>query len=208
MKHYVTVLTILALAAGGNMAIRMSQAAAVEQSRTEYVLTVPEYIGDFQQQGADAEVSERVQRVLETSNILIRNYTDRRGWPVQLTIVHAGATRRSLHFPEVCIVGAGWEIREQTVHPVGITFNARRLVLVRGDEQEAVLYWFKTGDNLTGNFFLNSLNWTVNQFTAGSSTSAMIRVSTKIPPGREQAAFSVLDDFARQATPVLMETVP
>ena len=208
MKHYVIAIALLAVALAMHHSIRMTQAQAVDRAAEEYVLEVPSRLGEYRQYGEDQEVDERTQRVLETSNILIRNYLGRQNWPVQLTIVHAGATRRSLHFPEVCIVGAGWEIREQTTVPIGIMFEARKLVLVRGDQREAVLYWFKTDDHLTGNFFINSFNWARYQVTHGTTPSAMIRVSTMVGPMGEDATFDMLKDFAAQATPILLDTVP
>lgn len=208
MKHYVLVLTILLAATAAHYSIEMSQASAIERSVTDYAFEMPTRIGQYTQYGDDLEVDERTKEVLQTSNILMRNYVGPHGWPVQLSIVHAGATRRSLHFPEVCIVGAGWEVREQNTVPVGILFEARQLVLVKGDQREAVLYWFKTGDKLTGNFFLNAFNWVQNQVTMGDSTSAMIRVSTFVGPQGEEAAFEVLRDFAAQVTPVVLDNVP
>lgn len=208
MKHYVIAIGLLAMALAMNYTIRMNQAQAVDQASEEYVLEVPRHLGEYRQYGDDEEVDERTKEILETSNILIRNYVGRQNWPVQLTIVHAGASRRSLHFPEVCIVGGGWEIREQTTVPIGIMFEARQLVLVKGDQREAVLYWFKTDDHLTGNFFINSFRWARYQVTHGTMPSAMIRVSTMVGPMGEEATFDLLKDFAAQATPILLDTVP
>ena len=87
-------------------------------------------------------------------------------------------------------MGDGWDIQEQTSYPVGILFTAKRLVLAKGNETEAVLYWFKTGDDFTGNFFLNALDWATEQFTHGAPTSAMIKLTMRVgPQGREGRVF-------------------
>ena len=208
IKHYVAVGIFLALAAGINWTILTRQAEAGRVTVPETIAEIPARIADYEQRGADIEVDEHTKRVLETSSILIRNYTAPNGWPIELTIVYAGSTRRSLHFPEVCLVGAGWEIRSQESTTVGFDHTARRLVLVNNEHQQAVLYWFKTGDFLTGNFFLNAMYWAKNQITFGTPTSAMIKLTAPLVPGNEEAAFAMLEDFAMKLQPVIMRHVP
>jgi len=138
---------------------------------------------------------------------LMRDYVAPSGWPLQLTIVYAGTTRRSLHFPEVCLVGQGWEVREQGAQPVGFMFTAKRLVISNGSDEDAILYWFKTGDKLTGNFFVNSWHWALNQLSFQAPTSAMIKISAPIVNDDRERVFELLDDFARKLTPLLMDNL-
>jgi EpsI family protein len=146
--------------------------------------------------------------VLQTSEILIRPYEASNGFPVTLTIVYAGTTRRSLHFPEVCLVGAGWEVRTQSSEEIDLNLSATKLVLARGEGQQAVLYWFKTGDHMTGSYFSNAYHWAVNQVTLGAPTSALIKLSAPISPGNEEYSFTMLKDFARSFVPVAMDRIP
>ena len=76
-----------------------------------------------------------------------------------------------------------------------------------GERSEAVLYWFKTGDHVTGDFFRNAFEWAKNQITFGDPTSSMIKISTPIVPGGERAAFDTLQDFATKFGPVMMEHI-
>ena len=143
--HYGVALGLILLGALGHSAIVMMQAGAEVRPMNE-VLDVPRSIGGYTQVGPDEDIPENVKAALETSTILIRNYESFNKWPIQLSIVYAGTTRRSLHFPEVCLVGAGMEIRQQYETMVGFEFSAKRLVLVQGKNQFAVLYFFKTVD--------------------------------------------------------------
>lgn len=186
-----------------------AQERATAEAKAFEGLDIPEYIGNFKQMGVDEEIDDHVKAVLETSEILIRPYTHAAtGYPVQLTIVYAGTTRRSLHFPEVCLVGAGWEVREQSADPINLDLTARRLILVKGETQQAVLYWFKTGDLLTGNFFLNAFEWAKNQLTGDASTSAMIKVAASFKPGYEEEAFAILREYAASVSKVALERIP
>ncbi len=207
-RHYIAIAIILLAIGSAQAALRAQQARAGMSAMPESISQIPSQIGDFRQLGADEGVDEHTKAYLETSSILIRNYVNSKGWPVQLTIVYAGSTRRSLHFPEVCLVGEGNEIREQTVMPVGFLFDAKRLVLSNSENQQAVLYWFKTGETMTGNYFLNALYWAQGQVLFQAPNSAMIKLATIIGPGGDEAAFLTLQDFALKLQPVLTEHVP
>jgi hypothetical protein len=92
--------------------------------------------------------------------------------------------------------------------PVGIEFQGKRLVIFRGDDKQAVLYWLKTGDLFTSSAFLNALYWAREQLVFGTPTSSMIKLSMPIRPGQdEDEAFAVLDDFATRLGPILLENI-
>lgn len=203
-RHWALVLLVGAIGAAYFLLVRAQDAAQHAAPQVEFI-DVPERMGGYIQSGVDHDVGDRVRNYLETSQILVRRYTAPSGRPVELTIVHAAVTRRSLHFPEICLVGEGWDIRDQYVTPVGAMFKAKRLVLVRASEREAVLYWFQTGTRLTGNYFLNAWHWARDQVCLRSPVSAMIRLSTPIGNQSEDIGFSTLDDFAMKLAPIMQD---
>ena len=208
MKHAIVAIVLLAATTGAHLSIQRSQERAYLDKGEKTSLDVPSVIGPYRQTKPDFEVEERTKELLQSSLILMRLYQSPRRNPVFLTIVYAGTSRKSLHFPEVCLVGQGWEIRDQAPSQVGFSFTAKRLMLVKGNQKEAVLYFFKTGDEYTGNFFLNAWYWARNQFSRGAPTSAMIKLHA--PVGRtqnEDAVFDTLEDFALKLVPVLSEVL-
>jgi len=205
MKRYIITIIILLITAISFASIQRAHSAAAAKKTPVNVFNIPSSVGDYTQFGDDVDPGEDIKEQLETSAILMRTYRAPTGRHVQLTIVYAGTTRRSLHFPEVCLVGQGWEIGEQSKMPVGFFFDASKLSLVKGERHDAALYWFKTRDNLTGNFFENSWHWACEQLTTGSAASAMIRISTPVLNDGEESAFLLLEDFAVQLTHVLMD---
>lgn len=207
MKNYIATIAFLVVTAGIYAAINHARQAAASSASANMPISIPAEIGSYRQQGPDVPVAENVQRLLETNSVLMRTYRGPTGRPIELAVVYAGSTRRSLHFPEVCIVGQGWEIREQDMLPIGFSFDATKLVLVRDRTTEAVLYWYKTGERLTGSFFTNSWHWTLQQLTKGTATSSMIRISTPIRNNDEESAFLLLEDFAEKLAPILLEKV-
>jgi len=70
-----------------------------------------------------------------------------------------------------------------------------------------VLYWFKTGDDLTGNYFLNTWHWILGKLSFKEPGSSMIRISTVIGGQGEAVSFGVLEDFATQLAPILLDKV-
>lgn len=186
--------------------IKRDRAAMMDERYAN--LDLPEQIGYYRKVGEDIPPSEEVEAALETSSILMRHYLAPNGLRVYLTLVYAGQKRRSLHFPEVCLVGQGWEVEQAYTAPVGIEFRGKRMVIFRGKRKEAVLYWLKTGDRFTSSAFLNNLYWAREQLVFGTPTSAMVKLSMPILPGQDaEDAFTVLDDFATRLGPILLEYI-
>ncbi len=207
MSRSMVILLMVCVTAVLHVAIRQAQGRASVAGQAPASIEIPSLILEFRQAGPDIPVDESVRNSLETNAILMRTYVSPRGVPVALTTVYAGVTRRSLHFPEVCLTGQGWDVSEQTSVQVGMMFTGKRLILAKGKAREAVLYWFKTGQNFTGNYFLNSLYWARDTLLLRSPSTMMIRLGTPIGAQGEAAAFRILEDFAVALAPTLIETV-
>ncbi|NIA15328.1 MAG: EpsI family protein [Nitrospiraceae bacterium] len=183
------------------------QANAAQTSSLPELLNIPSQILEFRQAQPDTPVPESIRQNLETNTILMRNYISSYGRPVQLTIVYAEKTRRSLHFPEVCFTGQGWETRSKSPIPVGTLFIGQGLTVQKGDAQEAVLYWFKTGRQFTANYFLNTYYWARDKLLLRNPSTMLIRLSTPVGDQGEERAYRALSDFAAGLSPILIETI-
>ena len=208
MIHYIVGITILVVSASTHWAISLKRDWAAAADTPAVNLNLPSEVGPYRQNGEDIDPGDEVRKALETSDILMRYYTAPNGAPILVTIVYAGQKRRSLHFPEVCLVGQGWEVEQAYAAPVGIEFEGRRLVIFRGDDEQAVLYWLKTGKQFTSSTFINALYWAREQLIFGTPTSSMIKLSMPVlkQAGQdEEEAFAILDDFASRLGPILLE---
>lgn len=209
MIHYVLGIAILLASASVHWAINLKRDWAAAAETPAVNLNLPSEVGPYRQNGEDIDPGDDVRAALETSDILMRYYTAPNGAPILVTIVYAGQKRRSLHFPEVCLVGQGWEVEQAYAAPVGIEFEGRRLVIFRGDDEQAVLYWLKTGKRFTSSTFMNALFWAREQLMFGTPTSSMIKLSMPVlkQAGQdEEEAFAILDDFASRLGPILLES--
>jgi EpsI family protein len=208
MMHYIVGIAILVASASVHWAINLKRDWAAAADTPTVNLNLPAEVGPYRQIGEDIDPGDDVRKALETSDILMRYYSAPNGAPILVTIVYAGQKRRSLHFPEVCLVGQGWEVEQAYAAPVGIEFEARRLVIFRGDDEQAVLYWLKTGKRFTSSTFINALFWAREQLIFGTPTSSMIKLSMPVlkQVGQdEEEAFAILDDFASRLGPILLE---
>jgi EpsI family protein len=189
-----------------HMVIGRAHNSEAEAATMPVLEHIPAEILEFRQVVPDSEVPESIREGLETNSILMRYYVSTTGWPVQLTIVHAEKTRRSLHFPEVCFTGQGWETTAKSSVPVGVLFMGQGLVVQKDDAREAVLYWFKTGDHFTASYFANTAVWSRDRLFGRNPSSMLIRLSTPITNQGEAKAFQVLSDFASGLAPILSES--
>lgn len=208
MRHYIAGIAILLVSASLHWGINLKRDWAAAADTPLVNLSLPSEVGPYRQHGEDIDPGDVVRKALETSDILMRYYTAPNGAPILVTIVYAGQKRRSLHFPEVCLVGQGWEVEQAYSAPVGIEFEGRRLVIFRGDDEQAVLYWLKTGKRFTSSTFMNAIYWAREQLLFGTPTSSMIKLSMPVlkQVGQDQeAAFAILDDFASRLGPILLE---
>ena len=206
-KHLIVLLILLSTAIThviiGHMQNRIAQASSLPE-----LLNIPSQILEFRQVRPDSPVLESIRQTLETNTILMRDYVSIYDRPVNLTIVYAEKTRRSIHFPEVCFTGQGWETHGKSSIPVGIYFVGQGLIVQKGDSKEAVLYWFKTGNELTGNYYMNTYYWSWDKLMLRNPSTMLIRLSTPVGEQGDKLAFQILSDFASGLTPILLDTIP
>ena len=208
MYRHLVVLLILLVTAIANVIIGKMQNSVAQASSLPELLNIPSQILEFRQARPDSPVPASIRKSLETNTILMRDYVSSYGRPVNLTIVYAEKTRRSLHFPEVCFTGQGWETHGKRSIPVGVQFLGQGLTVQKGDAKRAVLYWFKTGNELTGNYYMNTFYWSLDKLLLRNPSTMLIRLSTPVDHQGEARAYRVLSDFASGLTPIIADTIP
>jgi hypothetical protein len=80
-------------------------------------MQLPTYVGNFI--GKDGEASEVEKNGLpKDTEIVKKSYRDSAGNIINAQIVLAGAEKRSIHRPELCLPAQGWSINERETMPV------------------------------------------------------------------------------------------
>jgi Protein of unknown function (DUF3485) len=130
------------------------------QPQAGVVMDLPILVGDYF--GKEGEITKVELDILPKDTEFARRfYDDGHGHQINCSIVLSGAEQRSIHRPEVCLVGQGWTITGQEDVPIplpsGHKLVARKLSLERhlvgkNDEHITVrafyVYWF-VGQNVT-----------------------------------------------------------
>ena len=157
--------------------------------------------------GSDVLVPEYVYRILETRDVVQRDYSSpRHGDPVQLAVVYSPDNRRVAHPPEVCYIAGGWEVTGKRVVELEGLPPMVRLVISYGRHKELVYYCYKSGPDFVANYYRQQINIIRNYMLGRPTASALIRFSTPIPGG-EEAAEGRLIEFTRAMMPVVRETL-
>jgi len=154
---------------------------------------------------------------LKFSDYLMADYgrADREGVNLYVAWYDSQRKGESAHSPKVCLPGGGWSVEKFDRHSVrGISVSGEPLavnrVLIRhGADKELVYYWFQQRGRVITNEY--SVKWYLfwDSLMRNRSDGSVVRLITPIPPGRSDAqADTVLEDFARAITPVLVRYIP
>ncbi len=68
--------------------------------------------------------------------------------------------------------------------------------------------WFKTGNELTGSYYKNTVYWSSDKLLLRNPSTMLVRLSTPVGEQGEELAYQILGDFASGLTPVLFDTIP
>ena len=125
-----------------------------------------------------------------------------------LAVAYMMATNRvtSTHFPEGCYSAQGFTIdRDEPVEmPISpdVAVRGRKLLASRGDRQETILYWRRTGDRIVTGATDEAEEYLHSALNGVACDGTLVRVSTLAGPF--DSAVTLLASFAR----LLVESSP
>ncbi len=146
-----------------------------------------------------------------------RRYSAADGSWAQASVVLMGADRTSIHRPDYCLPGQGWQIRDQTEVKLNILGrHSYELPVMRwivsntylasdGSKQEVsgiYVFWFVTEHQTTDSFPAMLKSMLFHQLTSGELQRwAYVSFFTVCRPGGESAAFAGLEPLIVAAVP-------
>ena len=170
---------------------------------------LPLQIGEWK--GTELEVDELVYKILETRNLVVREYESTSGEKVYLYIVYSQENRKVSHPPEVCFVGGGSTVAEKVTMPLHISteknINVNQLTIEQRNLKNLVIYWYKAGSQHTASYLKQQLNIALDMLRLKRTSSALIRVSTELTEEPE-VAFKRMERFCQDLYPLLDKTIP
>jgi hypothetical protein len=187
-------------------------------------LNLPDSVGKFW--GTRQEISEGERVILPPDTEFAKKlYADGQGDNINCQIVLAGAEKRSIHRPEVCLPGQGWVLRSGDVIPIqldnGQTLQVMNLTISRpvtlqnGQQKELTsyfIYWFVGKDTTTPRHLVRILKTNLDMLLHNTNHRwAYIIVSSPIlegftPDGKNaEQTLDMLKKFIGEVAPQIMQ---
>jgi EpsI family protein len=182
------------------------------QQKTVYAKQLPIFINGWS--GEDIKVDDRTLEILETNDVLMRDYKKEGNPFIQLCIIYASNNRKVSHPPEVCYKGSGWSLEEKILVVFSIKsdefpeLRANKLILEKGDQKQLVLYWYKCNSDYATNYYKQQINVVKSEIITGKSTSGLIRISTPIVNNDEDVAMMRVQRFSLNMLPLITKYLP
>ena len=135
--------------------------------------------------GKEIPADERTLEILETRNVLSRNYKTEGGEQVHLLLVSSKKDRRVAHPPEVCYLGSNFNIVEENefglnVQGENVGIKEFKAISERyADKFQEVGYLYKIGDSYTTNYYAQQLRFAFDHLTREETEVMLIRVAGK-----------------------------
>lgn len=179
--------------------LALPSALTVSDELSPFFKTFPMDIGAWH--GTVIEPNERDLEILETRNVLTREYKNAEGQSLHLFLVSSKKDRRVAHPPEVCYVSSNFSVinaRESKAGESGLPVGVRYFTAVHErypDQKQEVLYLYKIGKRFTTNYYAQQLQFAMDSLSRSDSEVLMIRLA-----GKDRA---VLEEFLKELLPVL-----
>lgn len=204
-KNFAAVIIILAAVSAISIFSYLPVYNASEQEAQ--MADFPKKIGEWE--ATDIPLSERDFEILETKNLIMREYKNTTTQEViYFYIIYSAGNRKVVHPPEICYSGGGATILEKSVIPVTDFIRANKFTIEDKDSRQLVAYWFRSGNFNTYSYMQQQLKMVTNRALRKKTSGAMVRVSTKIKDNNQEAALSLIKSFCRQIEPTLDQYVP
>lgn len=155
--------------------------------------------------GEDIKITEKEYEILETRNLIMREYTNDRQEKISIFIIYSETNRSIIHPPEVCLLGSGVDIEAKTTDTLDLgdrSLRINRMYTKKGSQKDLILYTYKSGDFYTDSFYLQQISFAYNQLLNRNKGGAIIRVSTPLAPN-EKSALIRLKDFMGKAIRIM-----
>jgi hypothetical protein len=179
-------------------------------------LALPEAVLDFT--STNMPEPETVKSYLPKDTSYIgRRYFGTNGFWADGTVILMGADRTSIHRPDYCLPGQGWQIRDKAEVKLSIPGKPAYELPVKkwiihntftgsdGKQQEVsgiYVFWFVTKDQTTGDFPVMLRSMLFNQLRYGVLQRwAYASYFTACSPGQEDATFAQLQQLIAHSVP-------
>ncbi len=208
MSHRNFLVTVLILVV--TMALSVPLYLNVPSAKDEpQVSRLPMQIGGWT--GRDLSIDEEAYKVLETRNLIMREYT-RGEDKVYVYIIYSTDNRKVSHPPEVCFEGGGITIIDKEKFTLeladGRKINANRLKVEKAGLSNIVYYLYKAGSYYTDNYLKQQIHIALARLRFKNLSGAMIRLSAEVKAEDGERAEQNLREFFKVISAYFPTIIP
>jgi hypothetical protein len=199
-------------------------APAPSKSESGIEMSLPDSVQGFW--GANQEVSESERVILPKDTEFAKKlYIGEAGENINCQIVLAGAEKRSIHRPEICLPAQGWTLQTGEVIPITLASGkklevmklviSKRIALADGKQRELTslfLYWFVGKESTTPYNLVRVLRTNLDMLLHNTNHRwAYVIVSAPVLEGIEpggknsEHALAMLKDFIAELAPQILK---
>lgn len=197
---YISIIALLSITCFFSLNLYFHQRSAHDKLD---IRTFPYTIGDWK--GQDLKIEDYEYKILETRNLITREYVNPKGDRLNLFIIYSETNRSVFHPPEVCMVGSGIEILDKEVESFNYgnkSCTANKIYTGKDDYRGMSLYCYKAGKIHTDKFYLQQAYFALNQLLGRRVKGATIRVSMAIKENKE-TTLAILKDFMKESARII-----
>lgn len=183
----------------------------------------PMQVGDWQCQGRE-EMDAEVLESLGATDYLICNYIHpESGELVNIYIGYhetqvreegGGASENSIHPPEHCLPGSGWDVIDAAIVPLDVTGidglpgETKRFVIARGKDRQLVYFWYQSRGRVIARSHEVILYRFWDRAVLNRTDGSLVRLTIPLEKQAPQRAEETFRDFANSLGPLLADYLP
>ncbi len=163
--------------------------------------------------GVDTEaLADDIVVKLGVDDYVSRRYVRADAPPVALYVGYYHSQRQgdTIHSPQNCLPGAGWQPVESGRHVLGSGDSAvevNRYVISKGLNQQVVFYWYQGRGRTIANEYANKFFLMLDAARLGRTNGALVRIIAPVV-STPAAATAELNQFAAALLPQLTPHLP
>jgi EpsI family protein len=125
-----------------------------------------------------------------------------------------GADENSIHPPEHCLPGSGWDVIDADVVPLnvpgieGLPGEAKRFIIARGKDRQLVYFWYQSRGRVIARSHEVILYRFWDRATRNRTDGSLVRITIPISSRNPDKAEESFRDFASSFGPLLSDYIP
>ena len=177
--------------------------------------TFPPQLGNWN--STEVALDKETLEVLGAGDFMERTYQDPAGNlpDVDLFLAYFASQRTgdTIHSPQHCLPGAGWNAEEKSgitlAAPGHAPFPVNRYVISKGESRRLVLYWYWAHDRGVASEYWAKFYLVKDAIRMNRSDGALVRITISMFPGETpEAAQQRILPFSSFVVPLLDDYIP